>query len=155
MARMNEWMNDSIQYAAPYKESCQTSHSFRSSIITLSVWPKNKMRSIATSPWLLNLSVHCNAFFHEQVPSLEYCRTARKAKHHAWEGIVYNYETRYARLLLMSHRRQSSGLRCHDPIDFGMEVVVGCWGLHDILSYPITYRNMRWEHFPNVVTFQR
>jgi len=36
------------------------------------------------------------------------------------------------------------GLGGHDPLDFGMGVRV----LHEILLYPIMYRNMRREPFP-------
>jgi len=44
------------------------------------------------------------------------------------------------------------GLGCHDPrfLDGSMR---GSWGIHEILSYPIVYRNMRWEHLPRVMTF--
>ena len=51
-----------------------------------------------------------------------------------------------------SHRRHFWGFRVSRPPDFGMGgswlVGRGCGGLHEILSCPITYRNVRWEHFP-------
>ena len=43
------------------------------------------------------------------------------------------------------HRRQSWGIGGRDLPEFGMGKVVGLWGLHEILLYPIMYTVQKYE----------